>query len=200
MPIAYQFLPWVRRGLAVALDVPDNLGVGAPLAARGSAEVGVKLVAPHDGTAIAPLPMRLHGPGDVIGIDQRLVVRTDPKANATNFEPNYLAHRRLRSAGLSVDAHTGESAGRSAAPSMARVDRARGHEDGTAADVDRWRAAVDPDQGRRCRERVAGPRGLVVVGALAVGERRRGPDSGGPAGKTEQQHLAAGVSHDGSRN
>ena len=90
MPIAYQFLPWVRRGLAVALDVPDNLGVGAPLAARGSAEVGVKLVAPHDGTAIAPVPMRLHGPGDVIGIDQRLVVRTDPKPNATNFEPNYL--------------------------------------------------------------------------------------------------------------
>ena len=90
MPIAYQFLPWVRRGLAVALDVPDNLGVGAPLAARGSAEVGVTLVAPHDGTAIAPVPMRLHGPGDVIGIDQRLVVRTDPKPNATNFEPNYL--------------------------------------------------------------------------------------------------------------
>ena len=91
MPISYQFLPWVRRGLAVALDVPDNLGVGAPLAARGSAQVGVKLAAPHDGTAIAPLPMRLHGPGDVIGIDQRLVVRTDPKPHATNFEPNYLA-------------------------------------------------------------------------------------------------------------
>ena len=90
MPISYQFLPWVRRGLAVALDVPDNLGVGAPLAARGSAAVGVKLVAPHDGTAIAPIPMRLHGPGDVIGIDQRLVVRTDPKPHATNFEPNYL--------------------------------------------------------------------------------------------------------------
>jgi hypothetical protein len=91
MPISYQFLPWVRRGLAVALDVPDNLGVGAPLAARGSASIGVKLAAPHDGTAIAPIPMRLHGPGDVIGIDQRLVVRTDPKPNVTNFEPNYLA-------------------------------------------------------------------------------------------------------------
>jgi hypothetical protein len=90
MPVAYQFLPWVRRGLAVALDVEDNLGVGAALAARGSAQVGVTLAAPHDGTAIAPVPLRLHGPGDVIGIDQRLVVRTDPKPNATNFEPNYL--------------------------------------------------------------------------------------------------------------
>jgi hypothetical protein len=91
MPIAYQFLPWVRRGLAVALDAEDNLGVGAPLAARGSAQIGVTLAAPHDGTAIAPVPLRLHGPGDVIGIDQRLVVRTDPKPHARSFEPNYLA-------------------------------------------------------------------------------------------------------------
>ena len=91
MAIAYQFLPWVRRGLAVALDVPDNLGVGPALPARGSAPIGLTLAGPHAGTAIAPIPMRLHGPGDVIGIDQRLVVRTDPKPNATNFEPNYLA-------------------------------------------------------------------------------------------------------------
>ena len=91
MPIFYQFLPWVRRGLAVALDTEDNLGVGASLAARGSAQIGVRLAAPHDATTIAPLPMRLHGPGDVIGIDQRLIVRSDPKPNATNFEPNYLA-------------------------------------------------------------------------------------------------------------
>ena len=34
MPIAYQFLPWVRRGLAVALDAEDNLGAGPALAAR----------------------------------------------------------------------------------------------------------------------------------------------------------------------
>jgi hypothetical protein len=91
MPIAYQFLPWVRRGLAVALDAVDNLGAGAPLDARGSAHAGVTLGGPHAGTAIAPVPMRLHGPGDVIGIDERLVVRTDPKPNARNFEPNYLA-------------------------------------------------------------------------------------------------------------
>ena len=91
MPIAYQFLPWVRRGLAVALNIEDTLGIGPPLAARGNVQVGVKLAAPHHATAIAPVPMVLHGPGDVIGIDQRLVVRTDPKPHATNFEPNYLA-------------------------------------------------------------------------------------------------------------
>lgn len=91
MSVAYQFLPWVRRGLAVALDVEDTLGAGGPMDARGQASVGVQLAAPHAGEAIAPLQMRLHGPGDVIGIDTRLVVRTDPKPQATNFEPNYLA-------------------------------------------------------------------------------------------------------------
>lgn len=91
MAIAYQFLPWTRRGLAVALDTEDNLGVGAPLAARGSASIGVTLASPHQGTAIAPMPMRLFGPGDVIGFDQRLVVRTDPKPNTRDFEPNYMS-------------------------------------------------------------------------------------------------------------
>jgi hypothetical protein len=90
MAISYQFLPWVRRGLNVALDAVDDLGAGS-LPARPAAHVGVKLAGPHAGTAITPLPMRLYGPGDVIAIDTRLVVRTDPKPGATNFEPNYLA-------------------------------------------------------------------------------------------------------------
>lgn len=91
MAVAYQFLPWTRRGLAVALDVEDNLGAGNLLDARGQATIGVSLAAPHQDEAVAPLALRLHGPGDVIGIDARLIVRTDPKPQATNFESNYLA-------------------------------------------------------------------------------------------------------------
>lgn len=88
MPIAYQFLPWVRRGLTVALTQTENLG---NLPARATAQVGVKLAGAHAGTAITPLSMQLYGPGDVIGIDTALVVRTDPRPGTTNFEPNYLA-------------------------------------------------------------------------------------------------------------
>jgi len=55
------------------------------------AEVGVKLAAPMDGANFAPIAMQLYGPGDVIGIDTGLIVRTDPKPNSHNFEPNYLA-------------------------------------------------------------------------------------------------------------
>lgn len=88
MPISYQFLPWVRRGLTVALDATENLG---NLPARATARVGVRLAGPHAGEAIAPVTMQLYGPGDVVAIDTALVVRTDPRAGTTNFEPNYLA-------------------------------------------------------------------------------------------------------------
>lgn len=88
MAISYQFLPWVRRGLTVALDTVDNLG---NLPAHAQASVGVTLAAPLAGVAIAPMPIRLHGPGDVIAIDTSLIVRTDPRPNTTNFEPNYCA-------------------------------------------------------------------------------------------------------------
>jgi len=88
MAISYQFLPWVRRGLTVALDAVDNLG---NLQAHADAHVGVTLAAPLAGEAIAPLPVRLYGPGDVVALDTTLVVRTDPRPNTTNFEPNYCA-------------------------------------------------------------------------------------------------------------
>jgi hypothetical protein len=88
MPISYQFLPWVRRGLTVALDATENLG---NLPARATAQVGVRLAGPHAGEAVAPVAMQLYGPGDVVAIDTALVLRTDPRAGTTDFEPNYLA-------------------------------------------------------------------------------------------------------------
>ncbi len=89
--VAYQFMPWTRRGLTVALTAPDTLGTGAPLPSRASVPIGVTLAGANAGTLIDPLQMNLHGPGDVTAIDTRLVLRTDPKPNARNFEPNYLA-------------------------------------------------------------------------------------------------------------
>ena len=41
MPISYQFLPWVRRGLTVALTQTETLGNNLP--ARATAQIGVKL-------------------------------------------------------------------------------------------------------------------------------------------------------------
>ena len=93
MSIPYRFMPWSRRGLARAhanVDTADGL-----LATRPRITVGLTLQARQDGnvaTAVSGnIDLTLYGPADVIGIDQRLVVRTDPRPNTTNFEPNYLA-------------------------------------------------------------------------------------------------------------
>ena len=93
MTIPYRFMPWSRRGLARAhanADAPN-----AALATRPRISVGLTLQAKQDGGVASAvsgnIDLTLYGPADVIGIDQRLIVRTDPRPNATDFEPNYLA-------------------------------------------------------------------------------------------------------------
>ena len=41
--------------------------------------------------ATATQDIALYGPGDILGIDGRAVIRTEPRAGVTNFESNYLA-------------------------------------------------------------------------------------------------------------
>jgi hypothetical protein len=91
MATEYRFLPWTRRGLARAISTPF-----APAAsARPVVSVNVQIPAQQDGADAgavqAPKALRLFGPADVIGFDSRLVLRTDPKPDTSNFEPNYLA-------------------------------------------------------------------------------------------------------------
>ncbi len=40
-------------------------------------------------------PVALFGPGDIVGIERRAIVRTEPRNWITNFEPNYLARDRV---------------------------------------------------------------------------------------------------------
>lgn len=87
--ITYRFLPWVRAGLAAQLPPPDTLGAGVPGRARLDVDVTVTR---RTGPAIpVTRGIQVSGPGDVIGIDRRQVIRTDPKPNAGDFEPNFLA-------------------------------------------------------------------------------------------------------------
>ena len=89
--VSYQFMPWLRRGLNSALVKTDTLGLGAALPAQATVPIAISLAGPQPATPIAPLEVRLHGPGEVTAIDQSLILRTDPRPNARNFEPNYLA-------------------------------------------------------------------------------------------------------------
>ena len=86
---AYSFLSWLRRGIATGITQAPGTATRArvtvALTASGTAITGA-------GTLTAPVQhdVQLYGPGDIVGIDARAVVRTDPRNWITNFDPNYL--------------------------------------------------------------------------------------------------------------
>ena len=88
----YTFLPWARQGLANRISGPDPNP-----AASARADIDVKLTVSAQGLDGGPTnfdvnrKVQLYGPGDVIGVDARAVVRIDPRDWITNYEPNYLA-------------------------------------------------------------------------------------------------------------
>lgn len=81
--VAYRFLPWARRGLSAAIPPPTSNVVPA------HADVEIEVVV--GGAGSVQSSTRLHGPGDVIGLDPTVIVRTSPRPNTSNAEPNYLA-------------------------------------------------------------------------------------------------------------
>jgi hypothetical protein len=88
---SYSFLPWLRQGIASKLTAQDG---DSQVKLRASIPVTIEVGG--DGLAGGPLTqnvskdVQLFGPGDVIGIDARAIVRVDPRDWITSFEPNYL--------------------------------------------------------------------------------------------------------------
>ncbi len=83
----YSFLPWLRQGISSQFTTIDNLADGTTgHAARAAVEVALIV----NDTERVPNRVQIYGPGDITGLDARAVVRTDPKAWVTDFEPNYL--------------------------------------------------------------------------------------------------------------
>lgn len=90
---SYTFLPWLRQGVARTITNQDN---DAGVHLRATTHVELTLDGQGiDGSALKAQVARdveLYGPGEVIGIDSRAIIRTDPHPWITNVEPNYLAH------------------------------------------------------------------------------------------------------------
>ena len=89
-PLAsYAFLSWARQGLGIhTQDAPAG-------SLRGKIAVSVLLRGDKvDGsgqlTETFQRDVALYGPGDVVGIVARAIVRSEPRASTMNFEPNYL--------------------------------------------------------------------------------------------------------------
>ena len=78
MSARYQFLPWVRAGAASAYGNSDTLKRGARARRHEAADrpAGRLQGQRHAGH----VPLRLYGPGDVLGVDPRAIIRTEPAA------------------------------------------------------------------------------------------------------------------------
>jgi hypothetical protein len=83
---SYTFLPWARRGLGTAAETVDPLGAPSALGERAVLRVSFRV----SGEPVAR-DVALAGPGDVLGINPRAIVRTEPRGWITDFESNYLA-------------------------------------------------------------------------------------------------------------
>lgn len=94
MPVAtYSFLPWYRRGVANTVTAADG---DQSVHGRVTTHVELTLVGDPVGggaqlTQALAQDIALYGPGDLVGVDGRAVVRTEPRNWITNFEANYLA-------------------------------------------------------------------------------------------------------------
>ncbi|HEY7402702.1 MAG TPA: hypothetical protein VIB39_04225 [Candidatus Angelobacter sp.] len=88
---SYHFLSWARRGIGASYKQPDNNG---PLPDRATLNVQVSVTAQQGSTATVDnstkRSVELFGPGDIIGLDPRHIIRTEPRNFTVNFEPNYL--------------------------------------------------------------------------------------------------------------
>lgn len=90
----FSFLPWMRQGIGSFISQQDDLGQGSygSYAGPDRATVPVKVTLnkgesnEYDFTK----DVAIVGPGDILGIDPRNVVRVQPEPHTPNFMPNYL--------------------------------------------------------------------------------------------------------------
>lgn len=82
-PAFYSFLPFYRTGLASAVDAAAP-GDRAALTVGIDARIGA-------GSQTFTRTVDLLGPGDILGIEERAIVRLDPRVSSNDFEANFLA-------------------------------------------------------------------------------------------------------------
>jgi hypothetical protein len=83
----YQFHSWARKGIAGNITEDDDLGAGtSAVVERAEVPIGVSL----NGTGLSKT-FSLIGPGDIVGINGDMVVRTEPLNWIADFEANYLS-------------------------------------------------------------------------------------------------------------
>ena len=92
MATQYSFLPWARQGVISGVQTPDKDGLDGYAKLPIQLELNTISVGAED-VQDPPINVNLHlyGPADIIGIDRRQIIRTEPEPHTQNFLPNYLA-------------------------------------------------------------------------------------------------------------
>ena len=93
-PLAtYTFLPWLRHGLANSIK---NADTDASVKIRPSIEIDVAVEAiEHNNNKInknVKQKIQIYGPGDIIGVETKAIIKAEPRHWITNFEPNYFPY------------------------------------------------------------------------------------------------------------
>ncbi len=90
----YSFLPWMRRGIGNKITETENFGTSGSGDADERASLNVNVIVKADNVAQSPISVNLEviGPGDILGINASVIVKTEPHHWITNFEPNYFPY------------------------------------------------------------------------------------------------------------
>ena len=82
---SYTFLPWVRGGVGAVVN-SANGGL------RASIDVAVPVQTAGREVTANVTGIQVRGPGDVLGLDERQIIRRYPEPGTTNAEDSFLAH------------------------------------------------------------------------------------------------------------
>lgn len=90
----YTFFPWLRHGIAnkvTASDFDDTIKLRATININLDIK-GKSVDGGNDLKESINKNIQLFGPGDIVGIDKKAIVKNEPNHWITNFEPNYLPY------------------------------------------------------------------------------------------------------------
>ena len=87
----YTFLPWMKQGISLSVTEKDTL-TGASPDSNERAAVTVNIQLNDNSAMTVSRQVKLIGPGDIIGINEKAIIRAEPAKGTPDFEDNYLPY------------------------------------------------------------------------------------------------------------
>lgn len=82
----YSFIPWLKKGLGLYTSITDDLTDNAGFTGRPKLDADVTV----NNVETISKQLELLGPGDVLGFNENVIMKTFPQPNVQDFQPNHL--------------------------------------------------------------------------------------------------------------